>query len=175
LLYFGTKFTFEGFFRMDDVNIKLITQMQENADLSLLELSRRVGISKTACWNRLQKMEEQNVILGKKILFDRYSIGLPIVVFLSISVGRHTIDWVDEFSEVISKFPEIIEAHRLTGEGADYQLKIICPSMEAYDILQQQLIGEIDFTAMSTKISLKQIKNEYSLPLSHLEKLNKFD
>ncbi|MDG1218452.1 MAG: Lrp/AsnC family transcriptional regulator [Amylibacter sp.] len=154
---------------MDDVNIKLITQMQENADLSLLELSRRVGISKTACWNRLQKMEEQNVILGKKILFDRYSIGLPIVVFLSISVGRHTIDWVDEFSEVISKFPEIIEAHRLTGEGADYQLKIICPSMEAYDILQQQLIGEIDFTAMSTKISLKQIKNEYSLPLSHLE------
>ena len=160
---------------MDDVNIKLITQMQENADLSLLELSRRVGISKTACWNRLQKMEEQNVILGKKILFDRYSIGLPIVVFLSISVGRHTIDWVDEFSEVISKFHEIIEAHRLTGEGADYQLKIICPSMEAYDILQQQLIGEIDFTAMSTKISLKQIKNEYSLPLSHLEKLNKFD
>jgi len=156
---------------MDDVNIKLITQMQENADLSLLELSRRVGISKTACWNRLQKMEEQNVILGKKILFDRYSIGLPIVVFLSISVGRHTIDWVDEFSEVISKFPEIIEAHRLTGEGADYQLKIICPSMEAYDILQQQLIGEIDFTAMSTKISLKQIKNEYSLPLSHLENL----
>ena len=154
---------------MDDVNIKLITQMQENADLSLLELSRRVGISKTACWNRLQKMEEQNVILGKKILFDRYSIGLPIVVFLSISVGRHTIYWVDEFSEVISKFPEIIEAHRLTGEGADYQLKIICPSMEAYDILQQQLIGEIDFTAMSTKISLKQIKNEYSLPLSHLE------
>ena len=160
---------------MDDVNIKLITQMQENADLSLLELSRRVGISKTACWNRLQKMEEQNVILGKKILFDRYSIGLPIVVFLSISVGRHTIDWVDEFSEVISKFPEIIEAHRLTGEGADYQLKIICPSMEAYDILQQQLIGEIDFTAMSTKISLKQIKNEYSLPLSHLEKLSKLD
>jgi len=160
---------------MDDVNIKLITQMQENADLSLLELSRRVGISKTACWNRLQKMEEQNVILGKKILFDRYSIGLPIVVFLSISVGRHTIDWVDEFSEVISKFPEIIEAHRLTGEGADYQLKIICPSMEAYDILQQKLIGEIDFTAMSTKISLKQIKNEYSLPLSHLEKLNKLD
>jgi len=173
--YCRIKFIIKGFFRMDDTNIKLIAQMQENGDLSLLELSRRVGISKTACWNRLQKMEEQNVILGKKILFDRYSIGLPIVVFLSISVGRHTIDWVDEFTEVISKFPEIIEAHRLTGEGADYQLKIICPSMEVYDILQQQLIGEIDFTAMSTKISLKQIKNEYSLPLSHLEKSNKLD
>ena len=155
---------------MDDIHIKLIERMQKNSDLSLLELSKSVGISKTTCWNRLQRMEENNVVLGKKILFNRNALDLPIIVFLSISVGRHSLDWVKEFSEIIEKFPEIIEAHRLTGEGADYQLKIICPSMEAYDILQQQLISEIDFTAMSTKISLKEIKNEQSLPLSHLKR-----
>ena len=154
---------------MDGIDIKLIERMQKNSDLSLLELSKSVGISKTTCWNRLQRMEENNVVLGKKILFNRNALDLPIIVFLSISVGRHSLDWVKEFSEIIEKFPEIIEAHRLTGEGADYQLKIICPSMEAYDILQQQLISEIDFTAMSTKISLKEIKNEQSLPLSHLK------
>ena len=55
---------------MDEINIKLIEKMQENADLSLLELSKSVGISKTACWNRLQRMEEKNIILGKKILFQ---------------------------------------------------------------------------------------------------------
>ena len=154
---------------MDGIDIKLIERMQKNSDLSLLELSKSVGISKTTCWNRLQRMEENNVVLGKKILFNRNALNLPIIVFLSISVGRHSLDWVKEFSEIIEKFPEIIEAHRLTGEGADYQLKIICPSMEAYDILQQQLISEIDFTAMSTKISLKEIKNEQSLPLSHLK------
>jgi DNA-binding Lrp family transcriptional regulator len=164
-----TKFIIIGYLRMDSTNIKLIERMQENADLSLLELSKSVGISKTACWNRLQRMEEEKIILGKKILFNRNAVNLPIVVFLSISVGRHSPDWVKEFSEIIERFPEIIEAHRLTGEGADYQLKIICPSMEAYDILQQKLISEIDFTAMSTKISLKEIKNELSLPLSHLK------
>ena len=116
-------------------------------------------------------MEEENIILGKKILFNRNTINLPIVVFLSISVGRHSLDWVEEFSKIIARFPEITEAHRLTGEGADYQLKIICPSMEAYDVLQQKLISEIDFTAMSTKISLKEIKNDLSLPLSHLKQL----
>ena len=158
-----------GDFRMDIINIKLIERMQENADLSLLDLSKSVGISKTACWNRLQRMDEENIILGKKILFNRNAMDLPIVVFLSISVGRHSLAWVDEFSKIIERFPEIIEAHRLTGEGADYQLKIICPSMEAYDNLQQKLISEIDFTAMSTKISLKEIKNEQSLPLSHLK------
>ena len=155
---------------MDDINIKLIEGMQKNANLSLLELSKSVGISKTACWNRLQKMEQQNIILGKTILFNRNALNLPIVVFLSISVGRHSLDWVKEFSKVIERFPEITEAHRLTGEGADYQLKIICPSMEAYDILQQELISEIDFTAMSSKISLKEIKTEQSLPLSHLKR-----
>jgi DNA-binding Lrp family transcriptional regulator len=155
---------------MDGIDIKLIERMQKNSDLSLLELSKSVGISKTTCWNRLQRMEENNVVLGKKILFNRNALDLPIIVFLSISVGRHSLDWVKEFSEIIEKFPEIIEAHRLTGEGADYQLKIICPSMEAYDILQQQLISEIDFTAMSTKISLKEMKNEQSLPLSHLRR-----
>ncbi|MDA9991354.1 Lrp/AsnC family transcriptional regulator [Paracoccaceae bacterium] len=155
---------------MDGIDIKLIERMQKNSDLSLLELSKSVGISKTTCWNRLQRMEENNVVLGKKILFNRNALDLPIIVFLSISVGRHSLDWVKEFSEIIEKFPEIIEAHRLTGEGADYQLKIICPSMDAYDILQQQLISEIDFTAMSTKISLKEMKNEQSLPLSHLRR-----
>jgi DNA-binding Lrp family transcriptional regulator len=164
-----TLFTILGYFKMDSINIKLIERMQENADLSLLELSKSVGISKTACWNRLQRMDEENIILGKKILFNRNAIDLSIVVFLSISVGRHSLAWVDEFSKIIERFPEIIEAHRLTGEGADYQLKIICPSMEAYDNLQQKLISEIDFTAMSTKISLKEIKNEQSLPLSHLK------
>ena len=104
---------------MDSINIKLIERMQEKAELSLLELSKSVGISKTACWNRLQRMEEENIILGKKILFNRNAINLPIVVFLAISVGRHSPDWVEEFSAIIEKFPEITEAHRLTGEGAD--------------------------------------------------------
>ena len=53
---------------MDSINIKLIERMQEKAELSLLELSKSVGISKTACWNRLQRMEEEKVILGRKIL-----------------------------------------------------------------------------------------------------------
>ena len=158
---------------MDDTGLKLIKQLQVSADLSLAELSRRVGISKTACWNRMQKMEEEGIVLGKQVLFDRNSLGLKIVVFLSITVGRHSTDWVEKFTEVIEKFPEIVEVHRLTGEGADYQLKVVCPSIELYDLFQQNLISKIDFTSMSTKMSLKQLKDTSLLPLSHLETLSK--
>ena len=157
---------------MDDTGLKLIKQLQVSADLSLAELSRRVGISKTACWTRMQKMEEEGIILGKQVLFDRNSLGLKIVVFLSITVGRHSTDWVEKFTEVIEKFPEIVEVHRLTGEGADYQLKVVCPSIELYDLFQQNLISKIDFTSMSTKMSLKQLKDTSLLPLSHLETLS---
>ena len=152
---------------MDDTGLKLIKQLQVSA-----ELSRRVGISKTACWNRMQKMEEEGIVLGKQVLFDRNSLGLKIVVFLSITVGRHSTDWVEKFTEVIEKFPEIVEVHRLTGEGADYQLKVVCPSIELYDLFQQNLISKIDFTSMSTKMSLKQLKDTSLLPLSHLETLS---
>ena len=155
---------------MDDTGLKLIKQLQLTADLSLSELSRRVGISKTACWNRMQRMEEEGIILGKKVLFDRESLGLKIVVFLSITVGRHSTDWVEKFSSVVEQFPEIIEVHRLTGEGADYQLKVVCPSIDAYDSFQQNLISKIDFTSMSSKMSLKQLKDTSILPLSHLRK-----
>ena len=157
---------------MDDTGLKLIKQLQVSADLSLAELSRRVGISKTACWNRMQKMEEEGIVLGKQVLFDRNSLGLKIVVFLSITVGRHSTDWVEKFTEVIEKFPEIVEVHRLTGEGADYQLKVVSPSIELYDLFQQNLISKIDFTSMSTKMSLKQLKDTSLLPLSHLETLS---
>ena len=155
---------------MDDTGLKLIKQLQLTADLSLSELSRRIGISKTACWNRMQRMEEEGIILGKKVLFDRESLGLKIVVFLSITVGRHSTDWVEKFSSVVEQFPEIIEVHRLTGEGADYQLKVVCPSIDAYDSFQQDLSSKIDFTSMSSKMSLKQLKDASFLPLSHLKK-----
>ena len=154
---------------MDDTGLKLIKQLQLTADLSLSELSRRIGISKTACWNRMQRMEEEGIILGKKVLFDRESLGLKIVVFLSITFGRHSTDWVEKFSSVVEQFPEIIDVRRVTGEGADYQLKVVCPSIDAYDSFQQTLISKIDFTSMSSKMSLKQLKDTSFLPLSHLK------
>jgi DNA-binding Lrp family transcriptional regulator len=154
---------------MDAIDLKLIRQLQQQADLPLAELSRKLGTSKTTCWNRLQRLEERGVIAGRYMGFSREALGLPVVVFLAITVGRHSQDWIDRFSAVIDASPEIIEVHRLTGEGADYQLKIVSPDIETYDRFQQQLIGKLDFTSMSTRISLKEIKQTPHLPTAHLD------
>ena len=154
---------------MNVTDLKLIKQLQQDADLPLSELSRKLGMSKTTCWNRIQRLEERGALKGKIMRFDREALGLPVVVFLSITVGRHTREWVSRFTAVVESFPEIVEVHRLTGEGADYHLKVVSPDIESYDKFQQQLIGKIDFTSMSTKISLKEIKETPHLPLGHLE------
>ena len=154
---------------MNEIDLLLIKQLQKDADMALTELSQRLGVSKTTCWNRLQRLEEQGIIIGKYAQFDREALGLSVVVFLSITVGRHTPGDAKQFNAVIEQFPQIVEAHRLTGEGADYLLKIVCPDIEAYDAFQQKLINKIDFNAMSSKISLKEMKCTHHLPLSHLE------
>ena len=154
---------------MDAQDLRLLEQVQRHGDIALTELCRRLGMSKTTCWNRLQRLQERGVIRGKYTQLDRLELNLSVLVFLSISVGRHSPEWVGRFTAIIERFPEIVEVHRLTGERADYQLKIICPDIESYDSLQQQLINEIDFTSMSSKISLKELKSTHHLPIDHLK------
>ena len=154
---------------MDNVDLKILNKLQKEPDIAVLALSRFVGLSKTACWNRLQRLEERGIITGRLVQMDRHKLGLPVVIFLSITVGQHTPAWVEQFRQVIDDYPEIMEVHRLTGEGADYQLKIVSPSIEAYDVLQQSLISKIKFTSMATRISLSEMKSTPHLPLGHFE------
>jgi DNA-binding Lrp family transcriptional regulator len=151
---------------MDDIDKNILELIQDNAALSLVELSRRVGISKTPCWNRIRKMEESGIIERRVTILNREKVGLPIVVFLFVTVGQHSEAWSENFSFLIKRHAEITEVHRLTGAGSDYMLKIVAKSVADYDHFQQKLIGEMTFTNMSSSISLQELKRETRLPLS---------
>ena len=153
---------------MDDIDKKILSLLQNNATLPLSELSKRAGVSKTPCWNRIRKMEEEGVIKSRVTVLDNKKINLNIVVFLSVSVSSHSEEWLIDFQKILSKHDQIIEAYRLTGSSTDYLLKIVAPSIEEYDKFQQQLINEIKFTKMSSSIALKEIKKIYSLPLNYI-------
>ena len=114
-------------------------------------------------------MEEAGVISARTIVLNRKAINLSVVVFLSIRVSHHSRDWISSFQKVIDKYDEIIETHRLTGSDSDYLLKIVASSIEDYDNFQQKLIGELEFTKMSSSISLQEMKNSHNLPLKQLE------
>ena len=153
---------------MDSIDRAILTLLQDAAGLPITDIARRVGISTTPCWNRIKKMEEQGVITGRTVTLDREQIGLPIVVFLSISVSTQSSDWTARFADAVNHYPEIIEVHRITGTQSDYLMKVVASDISDYDAFQQKLISDISFTTMSSGVSLQEIKYTTKLPLSHL-------
>ena len=153
---------------MDDIDKKILEELQKNSSQPLSELSKKVGLSNTPCWNRIKKLEEEKIIKSKSIIIDNKKINLSITVFLSISIQNHSPEWLKNFQKVVNKYDQIIEVHRLTGSNSDYQITILSPSIEEYDKFQQRLIKEIECTNMSSHISLQTIKKNYKYPLDFI-------
>jgi Lrp/AsnC family transcriptional regulator len=153
---------------MDTIDKKILEELQKNSSQPLSELSKKVGLSNTPCWNRIKKLEEEKIIKSKSIIIDNKKINLPITVFLSISIQNHTDRWLKNFEKVVNKYDQIIEVHRLTGSNSDYQITILSPSIEDYDKFQQILIKEIECTNMTSHISLQTIKKNYKYPLNFI-------
>ena len=150
---------------MDNIDKKIIFILQRQADLPLSEISKRVGLSQTPCWNRIRKLEEDGVIEKKVTIINKRKVNLPITVFLMITVRNHNSDWMKKFSEILKKYKNILEAHRITGSQADYIIKIVAGSIQEYDKFQQVLIKNIEFNSMSSGISLQELKSTTILPL----------
>ena len=153
---------------MDSIDKKILEELQKNSSQPLSELSKKVGLSNTPCWNRIKKLEEDKIIRSRSIILDNKKINLPITVFLSISIQNHTEQWLKNLEKVVNKYDQIIEVHRLTGSNSDYQITILSSSIEEYDKFQQILIKEIECTNMSSHISLQTIKKNYKYPLNFI-------
>ena len=150
---------------MDFIDKKIIFILQRQADLPLSEISKRVGLSQTPCWNRIKKLEEDSVIEKKVTLINKRKVNLPITVFLMITVRNHNSDWMKKFGDILKKYKNILEAHRITGSQADYIIKVVAESIEEYDEFQQVLIKNIEFNSMSSGISLQELKSTTILPI----------
>ena len=153
---------------MDSIDKRIIEELQKNASVPISELSKKIGITTTPCWNRIKKLEEEKIILSKTIILDNNKLNLAITVFLSISTPNHTDKWLENFKKIVKQHDEITEVHRLTGSDSDYQITILASSIREYDIFQQRLIKEIECTKMSSHISLNTIKKSNKLSLKYI-------
>ena len=153
---------------MDEIDKKILSIIQRNATIPLSELSKKVGISSTPCWNRIKKMEEDQTISSKITVLNKEKINLPVTVFLSVSIGNHQQEWLTKFNDTVMKYDQITEVYRLASSTMDYMLKIVAPSIEAYDKFQQKLINEFEFSHMTSNITLRELKKNNHLPLDFI-------
>ena len=150
--------------QIDDLDRKILAELQEDAEQSLDEIARKVGSSKTPVWTRIRRLREQKVILKQTALLDAESLGLEACFFVLIRTSEHEADWQTKFLQVLRARPEVLEAHRLAGD-IDYLLKVRVKNARAYDLFYQALISEVKIFNVTALLSMEEIKSTTALPL----------
>lgn len=150
--------------RIDDLDRKILVQLQEDGGQSLDDIARNVGSSKTPVWNRIRKMREAGVIRQQTYLLDPEALGFEACFFVLIRTSEHDAGWQAQFLAAIRKRPEVQEAHRLAGD-IDYILKVRVANARAYDVFYQALISEVKVHNVTALLSMEEIKSTSMLPL----------
>ena len=151
-------------FRLDEVDRKILSLLQEDASLSLDQIADRVGASKTPVWNRIRKLREAGVIRRQVAILDPEALGLEACFFVLIRTSEHDKTWAARFLKALRERPEEIEAHRLAGD-IDYILKVQVRNARAYDRFYQSLIGEVKIHNVTALLSMEEIKATSALPI----------
>ena len=153
--------------RVDRLDKKILRLLQEDATLAVADVAKRVGLSTTPCWRRIQKLEEEGVIVRRVAVLDPVKVNARVTVFVSVRTGSHSVEWLRRFSEVVQEFPEVIEFYRMSGD-VDYLLRVVVPDIAAYDAFYKRLIARIEIRDVSSAFAMEQIKYTTELPLDYL-------
>ena len=152
---------------MDRLDRKILRLLQEDATLAVADVAKKVGLSTTPCWRRIQKLEEEGVIKRRVAVLDPNRINARVNVFVSIRTSSHSHEWLRRFSEVVQEFPEVVEFYRMSGD-VDYLLRVVVPDIAAYDAFYKRLIAKIEIRDVSSSFAMEQIKYTTEMPLDYM-------
>lgn len=152
---------------MDRIDRNILRILQEDVSLSVAEIARRVSLSTTPCWRRIQNMEKSGVIRKKVALVDPEKVNLGISVFVRLRTTRHSKDWFEKFSETVEQIDEVVEFYRLSGE-IDYLLRVVVPDIAGYDKVYKRLIAAAELSDVSASFVMGTIKHTTALPLHYI-------
>lgn len=150
--------------RIDELDRKILGELQEDASQSLDDIAKKVGSSKTPVWNRIRKMRDAGVIGRQTVILDAEALGFEACFFVLIRTSEHEADWQAKFLAALRSRPEVLEAHRLAGD-IDYILKVQVRNARAYDEFYQALISEVQIYNVTALLSMEEIKSTTMLPV----------
>ena len=149
---------------MDRLDKKILRLLQEDSTLAVADVAKRVGLSTTPCWRRIQKLEEEGVIVRRVAVLDPVKLGLGLTVFVSIETADHSREWLERFAETVSAMPEVLEFYRMAGD-VDYMLRVVVADMRAYDTFYKHLIATLPLKNVTSRFAMEKVKSTTALPL----------
>ena len=151
--------------RIDRFDRKILALLQGDARLTNNDLSEQVNLSPSQCSRRRQRLEEDGYIKGYRAVLDRDRLGFPLVNVISVTLSTHNRDNARRFAELLSRLPEVQEAHALTGE-MDYFVKVVTPDLKSLaEFVNDVLLPHESVQHVKTSIVLQTLKETTELPL----------
>ncbi len=151
---------------LDRIDKHILKLMQANGRITNLELADQVGLSPTPCSRRVKRLEESGLISGHVTLLNAEQLGLNLTAIIGISMDRHTPDRFETFEQAIENMPEIIECSIVTGQTADFLLKVVVKDMQHYEkFLLGNLTRLAGVTGVHSSFVLRHLVKKTELPL----------
>ena len=133
-------------------------------------LSERVGLSPSPCSRRVKALEEAGIIVGRTTLLDSKALGLDLTVIIQISMDRHTPERFEKFEQTVRSYAEVQQCYLITGQDADYLLKVVVPDMDAYQQFLLNKITRIDgVSGVHSSFVMRKVVDGMRLPLHYVD------
>ncbi|MBU2867554.1 Lrp/AsnC family transcriptional regulator [Pacificibacter marinus] len=151
----------------DEVDQRILGILQIDSNIPIAEIAQQVALSPTPVWRRIKRMEAAGLIRARVALVDQKLVNVPMTIFIGVTAPRHAMEWFKRFQALIEDIPEVVEAYRLTG-ATDYIMKVVVPDIDAYDVVYQRMINEVEFTTVNSSISMEELKFTTAVPTKYL-------
>ncbi len=153
---------------LDAIDCRILETLQGDARVSNVELSDRVGLSPSPCLRRVRQLEDDGTIRSYVTLLDPAEVGLPVSVFVQVSLEKQVDDALEKFEQEIVARPEVMECYLMTGDS-DYLLRVVAPDLDAFQRFMLDHLTKIPgVSSIKSSFALKQVCYRTALPLGHL-------
>lgn len=152
--------------QLDRYDRRILEVLQQEGRISNQELAERIGLSPSPCLRRVRALEESGVIAAYRAILDAGKLGLSLLALIHISMDRHTPERFANFEQIVADLPEVLECLLITGQDADYQLKVVVRDMEGYQALLLNKITRIEgVSGVHSSFVMRRVVDKTALPL----------
>jgi DNA-binding Lrp family transcriptional regulator len=128
--------------KIDDINDRILRELQRDGRISNLDLAERVGLSPSACLRRVQELERSGVIAGYRAVLNPAARGIGFVAFVGVGLNEHTKAAQERFERAMARAAEVVECHNITGT-IEYLLRVECADLAAYKAFHTDVLGTV--------------------------------
>ncbi|MBV1872478.1 MAG: Lrp/AsnC family transcriptional regulator [Gammaproteobacteria bacterium] len=155
---------------MDRIDRNILQVLQKEGRISNLDLAEKTALSASPCSRRVKRLEDDGFVSSYVARLNPDALGLKLMAMIQISLDRHTPERFEDFEQKVSAFEEVMECYLITGQQADYLLKVIVPDMDYY---QEFLLGKLTriegVTGVHSSFVMRKVIDSTALPMQHFE------